>query len=1048
MGKEKNENDYGDNNHQTDEKESPPEPPSFDDVPDLSALASENNDDNESEKSSGCNEQSSFGQAPDILQNAFSDEPMEEVEELESVEPEEEDEISESGTTEVPSFDDVPDLTNLVSDNSESSAGDNSGSDVQSSFEQAPDILQNAFSDEPMEEVDVLEQGGSESEASESKPFDDVPDLSTIASSDEVENTEQNISDSDEPPFETFNNENETKDNSSQDISLGEIEQSFETDLKDSESETDNNQTVESDITYPEKTEETEPQSDKSDDSSSLKNKFKSITQRRNLFDELEEAQSEDQPLAKPVNKSVDEEKPLEPFKDKFQNITHEGNLTESFDQLRKKVDEFQTNIQNEEGSADNSSSIEPDEPESLSFNDNKESEYSETPRTEQSGSSESGNENVVETIKTSFDGAKDSSFFKRSNESQPNLQTSDVSAIESEKSDSSERKNAEYAEKFNDLTASFKNKFKNIRQKATGSTEQTKDSEKTETAVDDLTPPPLFEPYLPEDTEDSEDVSENVGDEELDESEEAKDISRFSKVKRLKPKFEKVLSPFKVLVKGSSGRRSLKNQMEQMKEEIEEEEQEESSPEFVPSFEQETEETEEEKTSKVGKISGFFKGITQRGRLRKRMKQFRENLTGSKQDDFEFEPTTENVQMQGHYTGQPAGLNFEQVDRLVNKKLNDHQKQVKDVVDKKIDKVFNKEYMDYIASRVATNQTGNLQELQSKVNGSVTRVEKVTDDLQNLSDTVDELDDRIKEIQRRNEDFESKIDNSYYSTSDRIDNLEYQLKNLQDSLGISNESDSKLNSIGTRVDELESALDSTQSDNQEIKSELSNIQQSISDMYDSYKDLLSHLNEVNEDYESKFSDLYDKLSKIDTVESKLSQIDKNTKERDEILSKVEEELPVIKNAIKRNHKENQVLANSLEELKSSSTVNRTEGKEDIETVSTGQNVQLGYIPKNSVSMRICMEWLKYLMNRVGGNNLDEVLTYYKELSWISDDVRQELLRYSAGISHNGEKSDWKLTKTDHIKSIWFIQKLAGSNFDFNALQSIENDVNQIKESN
>jgi archaellum component FlaD/FlaE len=429
-------------------------------------------------------------------------------------------------------------------------------------------------------------------------------------------------------------------------------------------------------------------------------------------------------------------------------------------------------------------------------------------------------------------------------------------------------------------------------------------------------------------------------------------------------------------------------------------------------------------------------------------MKQFRENVTGSKQDDFGFESTTGNLQVQGEYTGQPAGLSFEQVDRLVNKKLNDHQKQVKDVVDKKIDKVFSKEYMDYIASRVATNQAGNLQELQSKVNGSVTRVEKVTDDLQNLSDTVDELDDSIKEIQRRNEDFESKIDNSYYSTSDRIDNLEYQLKNLQDSLGLSNDSDSKFNSIETRVDELESALDSTQSDNQEIKSELSNIQQSISDMYDSYKDLLSHLNEVNEDYESKFSDLYDKLSKIDTVESKLSEIDKNTKERDEILSKVEEELPVIKNAIKRNHKENQALANSLEELKRSSDVNRTEGKGDIDTVSTGQNVQLEYIPKNSVSMRICMEWLKYLMNRVGGNNLDEVLTYYKELGWISDDVRQELLRYSAGISHNGKKSDWKLTKTDHIKSIWFIQKLAGSNFDFDALQSIENDVNQIKESN
>ncbi|MFP4655304.1 MAG: FlaD/FlaE family flagellar protein [Methanohalobium sp.] len=1076
--KKKNKN-HNDDDNQIYEDGSPPEPPSFDEVPDLSTLASKNTENNSSTNSS--DETSTSKQAPDVILNAFNNEHMEEVDELEPVESDVQDD-SVPEKNESPSFDDVPDLTNIISGNTENSTDNTSDESKENkipSFEQTPDILKNAFNNEPMEEIEISEQAYSdeneysaESETTKPPPFDELPDLNNIVSG-STENRDNSVPDVDESSDEMFGTDNKPLDEQRlhPDLSFDkgstssdENKYSINTNINDldtkkpsesgpeeiytksvaeddlnAESGTGSNKVSNvSDDQSHESGPESGHVSDKSDKfSSSFKNKFKTMTQRRNIFDQLGEVQSDDLLVAKPTNKSVDEEKSIDSFRDKIQNISYDKSLTDSIGQLRKKFDNFQIqNTQNTKGSAEYSdfSAETPlsSQGQDFEYGTVLADDYEHPP------SDESENTVSFEGLgnKSESENLQEESKVEATNK-QPEQQPSFEPVTDT-------TKNSTYTDKFNDLIASFKNKFKTIRKKTFSSNKQVNESYKSGSGHDDITHPPLFEPRIPEEMEDTgeepEDTDKYSSYNKFDAPDEK---SRFSNLAKIKPKFVKILKPFEVLIKGPSNRKSLKDQMEQVREEIDEEEKEEATSEFVPPFEQEIDEGEKGKISKIGKISGFFESITQRGGLKKRMKHFRDEITGSK-EDLEFDTSTVGFDSQGQFTEQPAGLSFEQVDKLVNKKLYEHQKQVKDVFDKKIDKVYSKEYMDYIASRVSTNQAGNLQELQSKVDGSTNRVEKVTDDLQNLSNNVDELEESLREMQRRTEDFESKIDNTYYSTSERIDNIESQLKNLQDTLGISSDSNEKVSSIEIRIDEIEGALDSAQSDNQDVKAELSNIQQSISDMYNSYKDLLSHLNEVNDDYESKFSDLYDKVSKIDTIDSKISEIEKSTKYRDKSLSKFEDEIYVIKNAVKRNHKENQSLANSFEDLKQSSVVNTDNTRPKTDT--HGKNVQLEHIPKNSFSMRICMEWLKYLMNQVGGNNLDEVLTYYRDLGWISENIRRELLRYSEGINQTSEKSDWKLTKKDHIKSIWFIQKLAGSNFDFDSLQNIEKDVDQIKE--
>lgn len=92
------------------------------------------------------------------------------------------------------------------------------------------------------------------------------------------------------------------------------------------------------------------------------------------------------------------------------------------------------------------------------------------------------------------------------------------------------------------------------------------------------------------------------------------------------------------------------------------------------------------------------------------------------------------------------------------------------------------------------------------------------------------------------------------------------------------------------------------------------------------------------------------------------------------------------------------------------------------------------------------MEWLEFLLEIVGKNNIPDILSYYVELGWISEEVRLELLRYADGINYFADGVTWKLSPDDHVKSIWFIERLAGLNIDKNMLTIIDRDVANIKQ--
>ncbi len=110
----------------------------------------------------------------------------------------------------------------------------------------------------------------------------------------------------------------------------------------------------------------------------------------------------------------------------------------------------------------------------------------------------------------------------------------------------------------------------------------------------------------------------------------------------------------------------------------------------------------------------------------------------------------------------------------------------------------------------------------------------------------------------------------------------------------------------------------------------------------------------------------------------------------------------------------------------------------------------LSVIPSDAESVIILMKWLQFLIDKCGRSNLHEILDYYVDIGWISEDVKISLMDYSNGITEDvGEGNNIKkwisdLPSKDHIQSLIFIQKLKGKQFDKHFIDRVDGEISRI----
>lgn len=107
----------------------------------------------------------------------------------------------------------------------------------------------------------------------------------------------------------------------------------------------------------------------------------------------------------------------------------------------------------------------------------------------------------------------------------------------------------------------------------------------------------------------------------------------------------------------------------------------------------------------------------------------------------------------------------------------------------------------------------------------------------------------------------------------------------------------------------------------------------------------------------------------------------------------------------------------------------------------------LAKIPTDPESIVITMKWLQYLVDKIGKTNLSDVLSYYVDIQWLTDDVRLDLIEYAKGITdeEHHAKEHYNLTTNNHIQSLIFIQKLKGKEVDERFILKINREMEKIE---
>ncbi len=122
--------------------------------------------------------------------------------------------------------------------------------------------------------------------------------------------------------------------------------------------------------------------------------------------------------------------------------------------------------------------------------------------------------------------------------------------------------------------------------------------------------------------------------------------------------------------------------------------------------------------------------------------------------------------------------------------------------------------------------------------------------------------------------------------------------------------------------------------------------------------------------------------------------------------------------------------------------------RQEPQYIDEDSEVRLEYLNNRPETSIILLNWIEFLMEKVGRNNLFDVLEYYMEIGWINEEVSSKMMAYASGIDYFVERPSWKLLPEDHTKSLMFIEQLRGNKVDKMLFSRLERDVEKIIRTN
>ncbi|MDL5502974.1 MAG: FlaD/FlaE family flagellar protein, partial [Candidatus Methanoperedens sp.] len=209
----------------------------------------------------------------------------------------------------------------------------------------------------------------------------------------------------------------------------------------------------------------------------------------------------------------------------------------------------------------------------------------------------------------------------------------------------------------------------------------------------------------------------------------------------------------------------------------------------------------------------------------------------------------------------------------------------------------------------------------------------------------------------------------------------------------------------------------------------------------------------IKEEYDIKFKALEGSLEELtqllDSTPLKQEDMIKNIAEQ--VMERIKPVMDQIKPMIEQQMQQVQQTATQSASL--STPPDRIDITGTTDSISAcpqynDENIKLQYLDNKAETSIILLNWIEFLLEKVGRNNLSEVLEYYIDIGWISEEVCEKMIAYANGIDYYVERPTWKLLPDDHTKSLMFIEQLKGKKLDKSMLSKVERDVEKVIRTN
>ncbi|KCZ71148.1 putative archaeal flagellar protein D/E [Candidatus Methanoperedens nitroreducens] len=262
------------------------------------------------------------------------------------------------------------------------------------------------------------------------------------------------------------------------------------------------------------------------------------------------------------------------------------------------------------------------------------------------------------------------------------------------------------------------------------------------------------------------------------------------------------------------------------------------------------------------------------------------------------------------------------------------------------------------------------------------------------------------------------------------------------------------------KLNKMESTVTASKQHINEFKDRLDKIDESLLELLSLYEVVSSTVNPFVGEKDNASSEKIEQIEKkIEFLSQKAPEIPFDLKEEFDtklkfLESRLEELTQIVEsNVLNQDTLVEQVLEHLRPMLEQKIQNNSSHAKQDrsiqaadseSQYAQSSNGVKLPYLDNRAETSIIVLNWIEFLLEKVGRNNLVEILEYYIEIGWISEEVYSKMMTYANGIDYYVERPTWKLLPEDHAKSLMFIEQLTGKKLDKNMLSRLERDAEKV----